>query len=460
VVGHPADLGWRVRRAARLCGHRRRQPADGRAAARDARAGRSSALAEVAIGLSSLQRTLQERRRLRQPSGFSIAIADRIALLDAQGWDRATAGQSWFFSRAYLQTIERVPPDAIEPRYALVGDDEGPFAAVVMQWAEVAGSDLRPLARDDDDGPSPLHRLMSKLGSPLKRHWRERVLVCGNLLTYGEHGVAVAPDTDPAAVWPAVAEVLYRVRRAEKLGGQAGFVLIKDVLARSRESIAVLRNVGYREVPTEPNMVLVLQPAWRDHAAYLGAMASKYRSAVKKKILEPIESAGLAVRVFEPDAAHDARMHALYLQVHEKASARPFTLQPGYFAALASAGDERVRCSGIFDEKATMLGFIVTLRDEPQALAYHIGFDRAAAAEHPLYLRLLHASIEQAIALGARELSFGRTALEPKARLGAKPQEVAVWVRHRQPVLNRMLKPLVTLAHHDDAPQCHPFKAE
>ena len=37
-------------------------------------------------------------------------------------------------------------------------------------------------------------------------------------------------------------------------------------------------------------------------------------------------------------------------------------------------------------------------------------------------LRLLHASIADAIALGATELSFGRTALEPKARLGAKPQ--------------------------------------
>jgi predicted N-acyltransferase len=418
------------------------------------------------MALSGLQHTLDQRRRLRQPSGCSIAVADRIDLLDAAAWDAAIAGRSWFFSRDYLRMLETVPPEDVQPRYALIGDVQGPLAAVVMQWAEVSGSDLRPLKNGAlDDEPSPLARLVGawsgRLTSHLAGRLRERVLVCGNLLTYGEHAVAAAPDVDPASVWPAVAEVLYRVRRAEKLAGQAGFVLIKDIVDAA-SGVAQLRHVGYREVETEPNMVLALDPAWRDHAAYLGAMSSKYRSAVKKQVLEPVAAADLALRVFEPDDALDARMHALYLQVHERAAARPFTLRPGYFRALAQAAGQRMRCCGVFDSgdrAEALLGFIVTLKDGHTALAYHIGFDRAAAQQHPLYLRLLHASVEQAIAMGARELSLGRTALEPKARLGAKPQPIRVWVRHRQPVLNRMLKPLVTLAHHDEAPQCHPFKA-
>ena len=83
---------------------------------------------------------------------------------------------------------------------------------------------------------------------------------------------------------------------------------------------------------------------------------------------------------------------------------------------------------------------------------------QAPALDLPLYLRLLHASIADAIALGACSVSFGRTALEPKARLGCKPQEMQVWLRHRQPVFNQIVKRLVGFAHHAEAPDANPFK--
>lgn len=400
-------------------------------------------------------------RQLRQPSGFRIALADRIAQLNPADWDALAQGQSWFFDRGYLAMLEAVPPDALEARYALISDDKGPVAAVVLQWVELQGRDLRPLPGAEADEEPPLKRLfkaVTKRGrAAFAEHFRERVLVCGNLLTYGPHAVAVSDDVEPAAVWPAVAEVIYRLRRAEKLAGQAGFVLLKDLPSEDGQGVELLKRVGYRAVETEPNMVLDLDPAWRSHADYLGSLVSKYRSAVKKQIFEPIEQAGLALRVFVPEGGLAERMHALYLQVHENASLRPFTLHLGYFEALARTAGARLRCSGLF-EGERLLGFIATLLDGEQAIAYHIGFDREASARHPLYLRLLHASVEQAILMGAREVSLGRTALEPKARLGAKPQPLTVWVRHRQPVMNRLVKPLLLRAHHDEAPECNPFK--
>jgi Acetyltransferase (GNAT) domain len=286
---------------------------------------------------------------------------------------------------------------------------------------------------------------------------RERVLVCGNLLTYGQHAVALAPGADATLAWSGVAEAIYRLRRAEKLAGQPGFVVVKDVPAGAAGGVALLSRVGYREADTEPNMVLTLDAKWKHHGDYLASLASKYRGNVKNRVIAPIDAAGFSVRRFEPDAELGARMHALYLQVHERAALRPFTLHPNYFSALARAAGPRLVCSGIFSGD-TLLGFICTLDDGVHALAYHIGFDRSAAKTQPLYLRLLHASIDDAIAIGAGELSFGRTALEPKSRLGAKAQPTAVWVRHRQPMMNRLVQPLLGLAHPDEAPEVHPFK--
>lgn len=105
-----------------------------------------------------------------------------------------------------------------------------------------------------------------------------------------------------------------------------------------------------------------------------------------------------------------------------------------------------------------MLGFVVTLlEDQDSAIAYHIGFDREVAAELPLYLRLLHVAVGDAIDAGARRVSFGRTALEPKAALGARPSPLHVWVRHRQPVLNRLMRALLGRIHHDEAPARNPL---
>ena len=409
----------------------------------------------------------EARRTLRRPSGFRIACADTIVQLDRDQWDDVVEGASWFFSREYLAMLERVPPAVVEPRYALISDAQGPVAAVVLQWAEVNGTRLRPLPRagGEDDELNPLRRLVDKLSRPARAAFanrlRERVLVCGNLLTYGQHAVAVAPDVEPDSVWPAVAEVLYRVRRAEKLAGQAGFVLIKDIPVADNAGVAQLEGLGYRGIETEPNMVLALDPAWKTHDDYLASLASKYRSAVKNQIVLPIEKAGLAARRYQPAGALAQRTHALYLGVHENAGLRPFTLHPDYFAELAATAGERVRFTGLFagpdDTPEALRGFIVTLADVGEALGYHIGFEQDDGGL-PLYLRLLHASVADAIALRARTLSFGRTALEPKARLGAKPQEMQVWLRHRQPVFNQIVRRLVGFAHHAEAPETNPFK--
>jgi Acetyltransferase (GNAT) domain len=401
----------------------------------------------------------------RSPSGLHIALADRIAQLDAGVWSAATQGASWFFSRDYLSMLEGVLPAAIEPRYALIGDATGPLAAVVLQWAQLEGRNLRPRAAAPEDGDgeaSPLRRLFGAVArrgaDALAGQVRERVLVCGNLLTYGQHAVAIAAGADATLAWSGVAEAIYRLRRAEKLAGQPGFVIVKDLPAAATDGPALLARVGYREADTEPNMVLALDAKWKTHADYLASLASKYRGNVKNRVLAPMADGGLVVRRFEPDAALGARMHALYLQVHERAALRPFTLHLDYFTALARAAGARLVCSGIFNGDGTLLGFICTLDDGVQALAYHIGFERAAAKERPLYLRLLHASIDDAIAIGARELSLGRTALEPKSRLGATARPTAVWVRHRQPMMNRLVQPLLALVQPDEAPEVHPFK--
>jgi Acetyltransferase (GNAT) domain len=106
-----------------------------------------------------------------------------------------------------------------------------------------------------------------------------------------------------------------------------------------------------------------------------------------------------------------------------------------------------------------VLGFVTTVRDGETAVGYYIGFDRETNASVPIYFRLLQAVVDDAIKLGCRRLSLGRTALEPKARLGARPDPMRIWIRHRIPMLNVFVRGLLhTISHHDEAPERNPFK--
>ncbi len=49
--------------------------------------------------------------------------------------------------------------------------------------------------------------------------------------------------------------------------------------------------------------------------------------------------------------------------------------------------------------------------------------------------------------------------MEPKAALGAKPEEMAVWLRHRVPAFNWVLRGLLGGIPHAEAPERNPFKS-
>jgi hypothetical protein len=410
----------------------------------------------IASKLVNIQRT---RREFRKPSGFRFAIADSIAFMDSEKWDEVAGRSTLFLSRPYLRMLERSGPENITVRYVLVFDGDTPVAAAYLQIATVTGSRFGT-PREIAFSRNPL-RLVRGAFAPAARKFkaglRERVLVCGNLLSYGFHGVAFAPGADRRALWPAIAEAIYRIRRGEKLSGQTDFILIKDITPHEADDVSVLSNLSYRPLETEPNMMLDLPVEWKTYDHYLNSLASKYRSSVRQQILKPIDAAGCSIERIAGLDRYAEYLHALYMQVHEKAAVRPFTLPPGYFAALEAVAGDRLLCTVIRHE-GRIVGFIITLKDNDTAYGYHIGFDREAGESLPLYLRLLHASIADALHLGCRHLSFGRTALEPKARLGAQPQPITVWMRHRQPVMNLFVRNLLRVIPHEEPPERNPFK--
>lgn len=388
-------------------------------------------------------RTRHEERH--RPSGFGFALADRVDYFDTARWDALTSNQSIFFSRRYLRVLEDAAPDNLRQRYAMIFRGRDAVAvvgaqSVTISIARVGKGSKRP----------PAISALEKVD--------EGMLVCGNLLSWGMHGVCLAANEDPAAIWPAVAEALYRLRRADKLSSDIDLVMVKDLSDKHEIAESILRRYSYRTLETDPNMVLEISPAWRSFDDYLNSLTSKYRKTCKQ-IEKEVASSGCSVEHFNANqvAAHADELHGLYLQTHMNAKFRPVTLSPAFLPTLAENLGSDFRCQ-VVKRDGRLLGFVTTLRDGETAVGYNIGFDRTAALEIPIYLRLLQAVIADAVDFGARQLSLGRTALEPKARLGAKPAAMRVLVRHRIPMLNVIVRGLLRTISHDEPPERNPFK--
>ena len=388
-----------------------------------------------------------------------ITIYERISQTPA-AWDMLVAGKSLFLSRDYLRVLESHGPANASARYAVVTRDQVPVAAVAVHRVQVEDQLLavrdrtefnaaqRPSGRLLDNG---LTWVRNKCLAAAGRH----ILFCGHPFSCGLHGIAFAEGEDPELLWPAALDALHRIQQTD---GHAAFIVVKDFLGDGTHHRRPLLDRRFARLQIEPSMDLRTSSSWRTHADYLDSLNAKYRKAARKTC-DAIERYGAVVESLADLRAEQKRLCDLYTQVERHAQVRFGVLRPSYLPALAAmAGPTRFRCSLIRKERC-VVGFSLVLKDGNTAVAHVVGFDYEANKQAPVYLRLLHQVIEDGLSLGCRVIHFGRTALEPKARMGALPSDTEVWVKHSHPAINCVVGPLLRLVPQDTAPHREPFRA-
>ncbi|MBU2712542.1 GNAT family N-acetyltransferase [Zooshikella harenae] len=374
--------------------------------------------------------------------GYQYVIADNINFLKKDDWNEITKNKSVFMSIDYLRVLDAYSPENTEQRYALAYQEGKPIAAFVFQIAVIGGEQL--VLPD------------KKLKEQVIKRYQERVLVCGNLVSNGLHGLAFSDELSIEQGWRIAAELMYRIRRGEKINGSVNFAIVKDFNENELEASMVMERYSYRKIQTDPDMVLQLSQNCDSFDEYLQLLTSKYRNRIKK-VIKTLQQANITDLRIVDLAPYEAIIHRLYLQVEERAEVRPATLPKGYFSALADALDEGFCCS-IIKLNNEVVGFVTTIKDGDIAKGYYVGFDAQINQTFPIYFRLLQLVVEHGISMGCQVISFGRTASEPKTGLGAKPSSTFVWARHRLPSVNFIVRKLFRVIPYEEAPDRNAFK--
>ena len=404
-------------------------------------------------------RLRKEERDLRQQaSRFGISLFDSIRFVPESHWDSVVAARPTL-RRRYLAGLENSEPDDIQFRYALCYEGTRPVGAIVVQIVDMSGRALGSRAQSAESAPSgaSLTGKVKTVSRAATDRMGARVLICGSAFLSGEHGFAFADDLKAADVFQGLADVLYRIRRADKLFGQVGGVLVKDFFAESDAArhAEELTKFGYRSFAVDPTMVVPIRPEWESFEDYVGSMTKKYRGRVKsvRKKGAKLRSARLSL---DEIASSGRRIHELLEAVAQKAKFRIVDHPPKYFYAMKEALGDDFEVTGYFLEDR-MVGFTSTFVSGGDLEGHYLGLDYAHNREHAVYQNILLDDVAEGIARRSQQVWLGRTALEIKSSIGAVPRPLSCYIRHRNPIGNRAMRPLFHLVKPSQWTRRNPF---
>jgi len=185
-------------------------------------------------------------------------------------------------------------------------------------------------------------------------------------------------------------------------------------------------------------------------------MTSKYRTRTKKIIKqgEVLKRKNLSSKEVEK---YSKQIHKLYNNVLQKAKFRLGNLSEQYFIEMKKSLNDMFSIVGYFmDEK--MIGFRCAYILKNDYDAHLVGVDYSINKDVELYQNMLYDFVKEAISLKKQKINFGRTASEMKSNLGAKAYELTCYTRHRNPLSNRIIKPIIHQLKPEEWIPRNPFK--
>ncbi len=371
------------------------------------------------------------------PGGHTVEVYGTVASLPAGAWDAVASGGTLFLQRPFLSALEggSLAGGTGEGRYALFFAEGRPVGIACFQITEFVGRPISDLLAN----ASPLAARAARALDVVRAPYRLGVIVCGSTFMAGEHGFRFLPGTDPDATIQSLAATVERLF-AEPEGSRVPGVLFKEFYPDSDPLARRLERHGYCELPSEPTLLLRLDPAWRTFDDYLAALSSKFRVKANRAYAK---SAQLVERPLSLDDVVRLRpeLNRLFRAVIDRAD---FSMSCPGIAGIESLrrelGEELV-LRGYF-LAGELVGFMSGLIDGDRLEAHLVGFDYGLNREHSIYPRMLYDYIRVALDRGLDSVNFGRTAGEIKTTVGAVPVQMTSYARHRRPTVNRLVPAL------------------
>lgn len=395
---------------------------------------------------------------IKASSPYSFEIFSMVKEIPVDHWNSVAQHGSEFLDLNYLEVFESHPPQNLRFHYSIIYNGNTPQAVAYFQVVDFNGEGFGKLIeKKDNEGCCIADYFKSAFKNHILKHAEKmeiRLLICGNACISGEHGIAMLPGANKKELMDALADVIHEISLLEKLRGKIAAVLVKDFYQDSLGYSGELEEFKYHDFLVEPNMILPIE--WKTRDEYFAALSKKYRQRAKG-ILKKGESLKKVPFQAEEILKNAEELFRLYQQVHMKAEFRLATLTIDYFAAAKRTLGDRF-CFDAYYLNNRLVGFRSGFLLKDHLEAHFIGIDYSINKEVELYQNMLYDYLFHALESKKKSLVLGRTASEIKSNLGAVAYPLTCYIRHRNSLSNRIIKPFVDYLRPSDWTPRNPFK--
>lgn len=366
-------------------------------------------------------------------SKFEIIFLDHLGEQSTE-WDALERDNS-YWSACYFNNLVENPPKGVRSHACLVRSDGKAVAKLLFQYLEIDLKNNFGSPSSEQKKRSWLNSIFRTLVVPLVK---VKIIVNGNLLLSGSYGYKFDSDLsleDRQTIFDQSIQAYRKFLKSNKFSFSG--ILLKDLDNSGGNLDAYLVEQKYSFFKVQPKMKFIIKDKWSSFDNYLAGLKSKYRVRYRKarKSLDGIERRLLTVTDLE---TYQDDMYSLYMQIVNKAGFNLFYLDKAYFLGLIKVKPNKFRVNGLFKD-GKMVAFYSLMDNAHEMDAHYLGYDLKLNGSHKLYLNMLYYMVEEAIELGKDELHMSRTALEIKSSVGTIPEEVSLYGKHFNSILNGLL---------------------
>lgn len=362
-------------------------------------------------------------------------------------WEQLGCGKNTYYTPEFLRAYELANDDIVFRYIIIVNDQKKAVGFAATQTVTIPIETITQNIK--------IAEWIKKTINSLFCNDSPKIMFCGNVFLSGEYGTFIKDGEDLNAVFHELAAALKVVMKDTK---RLHAVFVKDFKETSLKLTDQLKDYGYTPMKVEPNMIIMLKPEWTSFDDYKNELKSKYRVKANRA---DSKSEHLVAKEFtyQEIEQYKDELQTLYENTIANANFNAQVLDLDTYMLLKRTYGDQFIVKGYFLEDK-LVGFLSAIRNGHNLDAHFIGLNYALNKDYSIYPRILNDYVRLGILYGSKRINLGRTASEIKSTLGAKPQDLTCYIRHKRPFINSLMKPFIKNIRIKSFKEHAPFKKQ
>ena len=341
-------------------------------------------------------------------------------------WDEVSH-ENAFLQTPYLKVLEESSPTNMQCFYIGAFENKELIGIALAQYLNL--NKLESFGERDKCFKTYLRNFVF-------RNFGSHVLFLGNNMITGQNGYIFKKEIGLENIGQLLVKFSNEITSYfKKQHIKIHIVSFKDFYQDSAIKLKNSSFLSMYEFNTQPNMIFELDKKWTSNDEYIAAFSKKYRDQYKRahKKFEGIECKELS---FEEIILNDERIYELYYHVAKNALFNTFFLSKNHFSTFKKQCGNNFILTGYYFNNE-LIGFHSLLINGSTLETYFLGYDDKVQKEKMLYLNMLYNMTKFGIEKQFKKIIFGRTALEIKSSIGAKPVTMSGFIYHENKWINK-----------------------